>query len=249
MSRYRPAPEPWTRAAIPLVRAIAGVTGIPDYRGRAHLQTDGGVILAANHIANLDPVLLARFVLELGRIPRFLAKAELFETPVLRDLLRGARQIPVYRERANAADALRDAIAAVRDGELVVIYPEGTFTTDPQCWPMLARTGVARLALAADAPVVPVAQWGAQAVFGPGLRMRPRRLYSVLAGPPLDVAAYRGGGPATPQTLQTVTASVMGRIRDQLAELRGEAPPPRVWDPKRGARTSDGYVRTDGIAA
>lgn len=248
MSRYRPAPEPWTRAAIPLVRAIAGATGIPDYRGRAHLQNDGGVILAANHIANLDPVLLARFVLELGRIPRFLAKAELFDVPVLRDLLRGARQIPVYRDRANAADALRDAIAAVRDGELVVIYPEGTFTTDPQCWPMLARTGVARLALATGAPLVPVAQWGAQAVFGPGLRVRPRRLYSVSAGPPLEIGAP-GNGPPDAETLQALTASLMSRIRDQLADLRGEPAPPRVWDPRTGGRTSDGYVRTDRVAA
>jgi 1-acyl-sn-glycerol-3-phosphate acyltransferase len=249
VSRYRPAPEPWTRAAIPIVRAIAAVAGTPDYRGRAHLQARSGLILAANHVANVDPVLLARFVLELGRIPRFLAKAELFETPVLRTVLRGARQIPVYRRQENAADALREAIAAVRDGELVVIYPEGTFTTDPECWPMLARTGVARVALATGAPVVPVAQWGAQAVFGPGLRVRPRRLYSVLAGPPLDVSTFRGDGPPDAESLQGLTAALMGRIRDQLADVRGEVPPARVWDPRTGGRTSDGHVRIDRAAA
>lgn len=249
MSRYRPAPEPWTLAAIPLVRAIAGLAGIPDYRGRAAIPRSGGLILAVNHISNLDPVLLARFVLEVNRIPRFLAKSELFDTPVFRDLLRGARQIPVYRKQANAADALRDAVAALHAGELVVIYPEGTITRDPQRWPMLARNGVARLALATDAPVVPVAQWGAQAVFGPGIRVRPRRVYSVLAGPPLDVAPYRTDGPPSAAALQAVTTTVMSRIRDQLAELRGEPAPVQVWDPKRGGRTSDAYVRLDGAAA
>jgi 1-acyl-sn-glycerol-3-phosphate acyltransferase len=249
VSRYRPDPEPWTRAAIPLVRAVAGLTGIPDYRGRAALPTSGGLILAVNHISNLDPVLLARFVLEVGRIPRFLAKAELFDTPVLRNLLRGARQIPVYRHQANAADALRDAVAALRLGELVVIYPEGTITTDPQYWPMMARNGVARLALATDAPIVPVAQWGAQARLGPGPRVHPRRVYSVLVGSPIDVTQYRTGRPPTAAVLQTLTSTVMGRIRDQLSELRGEPAPARVWDPKRGGRTSDGYARSDGAAA
>jgi 1-acyl-sn-glycerol-3-phosphate acyltransferase len=213
------------------------------------------VILAVNHLANIDPVLLARFVLERGRIPRFLAKSELFGTPVLRTVLRGAGQIAVYRERDNAADALRDAVVALRQGELVVIYPEGTLTTDPDWWPMLARTGVARLALAADVPVVPVAQWGAHRVLGPGPWVRPRRLYSVLVGPPVDLATVRAshrtsdkGRPSVP-TLQTVTTAVMSRIRDQLGELRGEPAPPRVWDPRTGQRSSEGYVRVDEAAA
>ncbi|HSP37351.1 MAG TPA: lysophospholipid acyltransferase family protein [Frankiaceae bacterium] len=249
MSRYRPTPEPWARVAIPLVRAIAGVASIPDYRGRANVPARGGVILAVNHVANLDPVLLARFVLELGRIPRFLAKSELFETPVLKDVLAGAGQIPVYRQRTNAADALSAAMEALRRGELVVIYPEGTLTTDPDGWPMLARNGVARLALATGVPVVPVAHWGAHRVLGPGLRVRPRRLFSILAGPPLDLSAHGVGVSPSGATLERVTSTVMSRIRDQLVELRGVPAPARVWDPARGSRSSAGYVRVDGAAA
>ena len=179
MSRYRPAPEPWTRVAIPLVRGIARVASAPEYRGRAVVPRRGGVVLAVNHISNLDPVLLARFVLELGRIPRFLAKSSLFETPVVGTVLRGARQIPVLRDSENAAEALSAAIDALRAGELVVIYPEGTTTRDPQGWPMVARNGVARLALRAAVPVVPVAQW------------QHGRRYSVLAGAPLDVGPWQ----------------------------------------------------------
>jgi 1-acyl-sn-glycerol-3-phosphate acyltransferase len=249
VSRYRPAPEPWTRVAIPLVRAIAGAASIPDYRGRAAVPTRGGVILAVNHLANVDPVLLARFVLELGRIPRFLAKSELFETPVLKAVLAGAGQIPVYRKRTDAAEALSAAMKALRRGELVVIYPEGTLTTDPDGWPMLARNGVARLALGTGAPVVPVAHWGAQRVIGPGLRVRPRRLYSLLAGPALDLSGYPAGGAPTGDVREQVTAAVMSRIRDQLVELRGEPAPALVWDPARGSRSSAGFVRVDGAAA
>jgi 1-acyl-sn-glycerol-3-phosphate acyltransferase len=212
------------------------------------------MLLAANHLSNLDPVLLARFVLELGRIPRFLAKHSLFETPVLGSVLRGAHQIPVHRERANAREALVDAVAALRAGELVVIYPEGTFSTDPEGWPMLARNGVARLALAADVPVVPVAHWGAHEVLGRlpgdrGPRVRLHHRYSVLAGPPLDLSGWRTAGQPDTATLQGVTSAVMSRIRDQLAELRGVPAPARVWDPKRGERTAAGLVRTDGRAA
>jgi 1-acyl-sn-glycerol-3-phosphate acyltransferase len=235
--------------AIPLVRAVAGLACIPDDRRRSAVQPSGGLILAVNHISSLDPVLLARFVLDAGRIPRFLAKSELFETPVLRNLLRGARQIPVYRERANAADALRDAVTAVRAGELVIIYPEGTITGDPEYWPMMARNGVARLALETNAPVVPVAQWGVQAVVGPGMRIRPRRVHSVLPGSPIDVTAYRTGGPPTAAALHAVTTTVLGRIRDQLVELRGQPAPSRIWDPKQHGRTSDEYVRAEGAAA
>jgi 1-acyl-sn-glycerol-3-phosphate acyltransferase len=249
VSRYRPTPTPWARVAIPIVRAIAGAASVPDYRGRANVPARGGLILAANHLANVDPVLLARFVLELGRIPRFLAKSELFETPVLKTVLAGAGQIPVYRERTHAGEALSGAMEALRRGELVVIYPEGTFTTDPDHWPMLARNGVARLALATGAPVVPVAHWGAHRVLGPGLRVRPRRLFSTMAGPPVDLSAFRTGVVPSAGTLEQVTSIVMTRIREQLVELRGVPAPARVWDPASGKRSSEGYVRIDRAAA
>jgi 1-acyl-sn-glycerol-3-phosphate acyltransferase len=218
--------------AIPLVRGIARVASVPDYRGRSALPPRGGVVLAANHISNLDPVLLARFVLELGRIPRFLAKHQLFDTPAVGRVLRGARQIPVYRDSENAADALSAAVEALRAGELVVLYPEGTFTTDPQGWPMLARNGVARLALQAAVPVLPVAQWSQG------------RRYSVLVGEPLELTPWQEVR-TTPsaEALRAVTGDVMGRIRAQLAELRGETPPARVWDPRQRARISESFVR------
>ncbi len=248
-SRYQPPPEPWTRFAIPIVRGLAAISSRPDYRGRAHVPRTGGVILAVNHLANVDPVLLARFVLEQGRIPRFLAKYQLFETVGVRRVLIGARQIPVYRERTNASDALAAATEALRDGELVVIYPEGTLTTDPEWWPMLARNGVARLAFDSGAPVVPVAHWGAHRVLGPGWRVRPRQPYSVLAGPAEYARASGDRNPPTSAALRAFTDTVMHRVRGQLGELRGRPAPALVWDPHRHERVSSSHVRNDGEAA
>ena len=229
--------------AIPLVRGIAALASRPDYQVRgAALASQpagrpGGLLLAANHVSSLDPVLLARFVLEFGRIPRFLAKHQLFERPLLGTVLGGAGQIPVYRHRGNAADALAAAVTALRMGDLVVIYPEGTTTRAPDLWPMQARNGVARLALTADVPVVPVAHWGAHLVVGPGLRLRPRQPYSVLAGPALDLSAWRAErGRPSAAALQAVTELVMARIREQLADLRSEEAPSEVWDPRRVGR-------------
>lgn len=130
----------------------------------------GPVIVVANHISNFDPLCTAYLVDRAGRRPRFLAKGSLWRTP-LGSVLDGLRQIPVERGSGERApmDAAQDAI---RRGEVVVIYPEGTITTNPDLTPMQGRTGVARLALATGAPVLPVAVWGAQWLGGKGRAMR-----------------------------------------------------------------------------
>ena len=95
-------------------------------------------------------------------MPRFLAKAELWSIPVVRNVMAGGRHIPVQRASTRAADAYKEAIEALRRGEVVVFYPEGTFTADPAGWPMKAKNGIGRIALVTGAPVIPVANWGTQ---------------------------------------------------------------------------------------
>ncbi len=102
---------------------------------------------------------------------------------------------------------------------------------------MQARTGVARLALTTDAVVVPVAQWGPQRVhdYHAGkLRLRFRAPADYLVGEPVDLSALRAevraGRPLTPELLRGTTDAIMARVRDQLAELRGE-PAPRTLAP------------------
>jgi 1-acyl-sn-glycerol-3-phosphate acyltransferase len=204
--------------------------------GQEHVPQSGGVILVANHVSYADPFGLARFVYDSGRFPSFLAKESLFRIPVVGAILRRVGQIPVRRGSRDARDALRDAVAAVRAGECVCIYPEGTVTRDPDWWPMTPKTGVARLALETGAPVVPVAQWGAQFVYD---RYRgrvdflPRKTVRCLAGPAVDLSEYRDR-PVTAELLREVSEKVMGAVRDLLGEIRGEAPPEGFFDPQRG---------------
>jgi 1-acyl-sn-glycerol-3-phosphate acyltransferase len=137
----------WYRLTVTVVRPASAVLTKRDWRGMANIPTEGGVIIAANHLSYVDPMTFGHFVYATGRTPRFLAKSALFEAPVIKYVVRGAHQIPVYRGTSDAAQALSAAVEALRQGECVLIYPEGSATRDPDVWPMRARTGVARLAL------------------------------------------------------------------------------------------------------
>jgi hypothetical protein len=103
---------------------------------------------------------------------------------------------------------------------------------------MFARTGVARLALAADVPVIPVGQWGAQHavdVYHKKVRLLPRKKVHCLAGPPVDLSAYRGR-PVTVELLREVTDAIMRDVQALVGELRGETPPADFWRPARAPK-------------
>jgi 1-acyl-sn-glycerol-3-phosphate acyltransferase len=227
----------WFRLGIMVVRPALLMTTEPQWRGREHVPAEGGMILASNHLSYVDPLTLAHFVFESCRIPRFLAKASLFDVPLLKHVLLGTQQIPVHRGTADALKALAAAVEAVRNGECVLIYPEGSATRDPDCWPMRARTGVARLALTTGAPVIPVAQWGPQELWPYRARLPrpvPRKPVQVSAGPPVDLSPYRDQ-PMTSEVLHEATDQVMARITDLLVDLRGGQPPAVTYDPRHAA--------------
>jgi 1-acyl-sn-glycerol-3-phosphate acyltransferase len=197
-----------------------------DCQGVLHVPHEGPVIVAANHISYFDPVCLGTFVNAAGRQARFLTKSELFEKRVLGWALREAGQIPVYRETRDAGQALVAAVAAMRDGAAVVIYPEGTTTRNPDFSPMRPKSGVARLAALTGAPVVPVGIWGAQLLFARGQFGPFRRGIRVVlrAGPPLHL----GLTPKAP--LEEVNAA-RDRVMEAIVKLVDEAkegwsPPP-----------------------
>jgi 1-acyl-sn-glycerol-3-phosphate acyltransferase len=204
------------------------------WRGQSSIPRRGGVIVAANHLSWADPMTFAHFVYAAGRLPRFMAKESLFRVRFLGAILRGADQIPVHRGEREGAVALSDAVQALRNGECIVIYPEGTITKDPHCWPMLAKTGVARLALMSGAPIVPVAQWGAQDILGSNrkLHLIPRRTIEIHALEPMQVTPLAAGAEASREQLRSLTDEVMERIRAEVGVIRGEEPPARQWDPR-----------------
>lgn len=226
----------WRRFAVMTIKPALTVFTRRDWSGMAHIPQAGGVIIVANHLSHADPLICAHYVYDAGRWPQFLAKSSLFKVRVLGPLLRAVKQIPVHRGTVDAVKALDSAVAAVKDGAAVVVYPEGTTTKQPDLWPMRGKTGAARLALATGARVVPVVMWGPQRIFDPRtkrLRLRPRTPVTVVGGAPIDLSAWHGAE-ATGQTLQEMTEAIMLHLRDMLSEIRGGQPAP-LWVPPRPA--------------
>lgn len=215
-----------------------------DWRGWEHMPSEGGFITAVNHISYFDPLTYAHFQYDSGRPPRFLAKSGLFAIPFVGMMLRNTGQIPVFRESTDAAHAFRAAVDAVNKGECVAVYPEGTLTRDPAMWPMTGKSGAARIALMTGAPVIPVAQWGAQEIVPPyakggrghrRFRAFPRQRVTVVAGPPVDLSRHQGKE-LTAEVLRDATEDIMAAITSLLEEIRGEKAPADRFDLRRSAR-------------
>jgi 1-acyl-sn-glycerol-3-phosphate acyltransferase len=215
------------------------------WEGAQNLPRDRGFVAVSNHISHVDPFVLAHFLNDEGIVPHFLGKVEVFRIPVVGAVLRGADQIPVYRETGRASDAYRAAVQAVEDGKCVGIYPEGTVTREPNLWPMRGKTGAARIALETGCPVIPVAQWGAQEILGPYSHrpsLLPRHTMRVSAGPPVDLADLHGK-PVTAEVLAEATERIMVALTRQLETLRGEKAPDGRFDPREHGITVTGRPR------
>ncbi len=204
-----------------------------DWRGQQHVPADGAMILAANHLSYTDIFAVSLFADSAGRYPVFLAKSSLFDIPVIGAIIGKLGQLPVHRGATNAAVVLKDAELVANSGACVIFYPESTVTRDPDKWPMVAKTGVARLALSTGAPVIPIAHWGAQRLLPYGKfvpRVLPRKTVKVLAGPPVDLSEF-DGQPLNSQTLRAATDKIMTAVAGLLGELRGETPPAEFYHP------------------
>lgn len=202
--------------------------------GGENIPETGGCVLVANHISHLDPFTFAHFAYAYGRLSRFLAKAEVFDVPVIGWIVRSAGQIPVYRLTTDASRSFVAAVEAVKTGECVVVYPEGTITRQPDLWPMRGRTGAARIALSSGVPVIPIAQWGVQDILAPYSkrpRLLPRKTIHVHAGPPVDLEDLRGRE-LTPGVLHEATNRIMDDVTALLETIRGEKAPAVRFDPR-----------------
>ncbi|MGW3011580.1 lysophospholipid acyltransferase family protein [Streptomyces sp. NPDC001219] len=224
----------WYRLAAVICKPPLLVLFKRDWQGMEHIPADGGFITAVNHNSYLDPLSYAHYQYNTRRVPRFLAKAGLFRSGFVGLMMRGTGQIPVYRETTDAANAFRAAVTAIDKGECVAFYPEGTLTRDPELWPMQGKTGAARVALLTKAPVIPVAQWGANDAMPPyakekKLRLFPRKTLRVKAGPPVDLSAFYDREP-TAEVLRAATEVIMSAITEQLAAVRGEPAPAEPYD-------------------
>lgn len=223
------------RAVARLVRPLMFALVRYEWRDVENLPPEGGFIAAANHATELDALTFAHFLFDQGYEPRILAKRGLFTTPVIGSLLRATRMIPVDRGSAAAAASLDAARGQLGDGACVAIFPEGTITRDPDMWPMEAKTGLARIALASKLPVVPIAQWGAHRVlprYGRMIRPFPRKTVTMVVGPPVDLSDLYDR-PLDSQVLRETMNRVMDAITDLLADIREEPAPAARFDLRR----------------
>mgnify|MGYP000196203226 FL=1 len=214
---------------IPLIKLITKRTWI----GAENIPKSGAVIVANNHLSYFDVLNFAHFLYKNGRAPRFLGKVEVFQVPIIGRILLAAGQVPVERESPNAGKAVDHAKRLLEAGHLLGVYPEGTLSRDGDHWPMVAKTGLARLALTTNTPVIPVAQWGAQVLmptYSKKLKLFPRTQITMVAGKPVDLSPWYGKGD-DPDALIAATAKIMREITTLLEQIRGQQRPEVIFDP------------------
>lgn len=134
-----------------------------DFQGEENLpkQNHGGAVLAMNHISYLDFALIGTAALPMNRWVRFMAKKELFDNKLAGPLLRGMHHISV--DRSNGSAALAAALRALRKGEIIGIFPEGTISVSFEIKEL--KSGAVRLAQGAGVPVIPTIIWGSQRLW------------------------------------------------------------------------------------
>ncbi len=237
----------WT-IAVPIVKPVLLATTKHRWIDGEKIPAEGGFLLVINHISEVDPLIVAHIVWDHGRIPRYLAKAGLFKNKLLGFFFRSAGQIPVHRASRDAVGAYDAAVAAVKAGKCVVVYPEGTITRDPALWPMVGKSGAARIALATNAPVIPIGQWGAQNVLAPYAKkpdLFPRKLITMKVGDPVDLSDLAQAG-QTPASIAEATERIMAALTELVADVRGETAPTERFNPRTAGVSEFGNPHEGG---
>lgn len=217
--------EPVYRPVIALVRAAFGLLGLRIHTtGLENLPREGGVVLAINHVSYLDFALAGRALLPTRRLVRFMAKKALFEVPVIGSLMRGMKHISV--DRKAGADAYRHAVRALDQGEIVGVFPEATISLSFELKEF--KSGAARMAIAADAPIVPMVVWGGQRVWTKKHRpdLRRRRV-------PIEI---RIGAPLRGTEGEHLTHLLRSAMEEMLHRVQADYPDSHVgqwWAPAR----------------
>jgi 1-acyl-sn-glycerol-3-phosphate acyltransferase len=208
------------------------------------------MLIAANHIGVFDAFVLTAALRKAGVNPRFLLTGGLLDTPIVGWGLRQGGSIRVDRGKANIAEAFDRVTQALRDTPgPVLVYPEGRISHDPGLWPERGKTGAARMALAADVPVLTISQWGAHEAVYWGTEVvtgwqdvKPllkswlmalwrRPTFKVHFGPLVDLSDLSAEKPGDAMRAHR---RIMQAIADNLVPLRrGELDRPKFHDPTR----------------
>lgn len=202
---------------IALARGVFAAQGLRfTVRGGEHVPRTGGAVMASNHVGYFDFTYVGLAARPAGRLVRFMAKEEVFTHAVAGPLMRGMKHIPV--DRTAGAGSFRAALDALRQGEIVGVFPEATISRSFELKDF--KSGAARLAATAGVPLLPTVVWGSQRVWTKG---RPKRLgrtrtpIFVYVGEPIEVG--RGGRAA-----EAATELLQERMRSLLERAVEEYP-------------------------
>jgi 1-acyl-sn-glycerol-3-phosphate acyltransferase len=212
------------------------------------------LVMAANHIGVFDALVLMKACYQIGIAPRFMLAGGLLDTPVLGWGLRESGHLRVERGKATVLESFANAVESLKQADApLLVYPEGRISHDPGLWPERGKTGVARIALAANAPVIPISQWGAHeaaywgtetvsgwsdvkpVLFSFMRAMRRRPTFKVHFGDAVDLSDL-----SATKVGDAVRAHkrIMQAITDNLAGLRPDEPDvPKFHDPTRPTDT------------
>jgi 1-acyl-sn-glycerol-3-phosphate acyltransferase len=220
--------EPVYGTVINLARCVWRLQGLKfTVTGLENLPVTGGAVIAINHTSYFDFTFagLPAFRQGRGRKVRFMAKREVFDNKVSGPIMRSLRHIPVDRDSGAASFA--EACQKLKEGELVGVYPEATISRSFEIKEF--KSGAARMAIAADVPIVPHIVWGAQRVWTKGHpknMRRPKVPISIAVGEPIQ--------PTLPAA--ELTALLHTRMQHLLQEVQdayGPHPAGEFWVPHR----------------
>ena len=217
----------------PVFRAleIACSTGVAvsgsriTYLGLENIPERGGAVIAINHTSYIDWLPAALAAYKRHRRLRFMIKQEMTAVKIVNFLIRHTGTIPV--DRKAGAGAYGVAVERLRAGELVAVYPEATISRSFEIKQF--KSGAARMAIAADVPIVPHIVWGAQRVWTKGHpknMRRPKVPISVAVGEPIM--------PTLPAAeLTALLHSRMQHLLEQVQASYGRHPAGEFWVPHR----------------
>ncbi|MFH5231107.1 lysophospholipid acyltransferase family protein [Antrihabitans spumae] len=217
--------EPLYQTIVGIARAVFALEGLKfTVHGAENVPATGGAVVAVNHTGYLDFTYAGLPARTPRRLIRFMAKKEVFDNKISGPIMRNLKHIEV--DRTAGAESYRQAVDALRRGELVGVYPEATISRSFEIKEF--KSGAARMAIEANVPIVPIVIWGAQRVWTKG---HPKRLGRTNT--PISIAV---GEPIQPyEPAADLTAELRSTMQGLLLELQKDYDHPAgaYWVPAR----------------
>jgi 1-acyl-sn-glycerol-3-phosphate acyltransferase len=208
---------PWYRFLLVIFTVLFRVFWPMKIKGKENVPKTGSSVVVSNHLSLIDPFVVSYAS---GRIVRFMAKEELFGTPIIGFLIRRIGAFPVNRTRQDAA-SMRTALTVLKEGELLGMFPEGTRSTTGDLQEF--RTGAIRIAARTRNPIIPTALIDTDRALPPGKWIRPARI-AVVFGEPIEFPELydrNDKGEAMENAVAVLRARVQALHDDTVREMKG----------------------------